>query len=177
MKFKVFRIVLTMALIALIAGCASAGRYKNPNTDTILTIKLNDTLKELVKKGKHYFAQEWNVYSSENCSREEGYGKTAYFSDWYINKTEEKTSLPTDKRVYIEATIVIEPKAEPVRNHCSGVVSFKPEKNTEYVAEQYVFTDKSDGESHCKIEIKDAATNKAPDSLLVHKNCGDHLFF
>lgn len=181
MKFKVSKssshilLIAVLMMAVVLSGCASAGRYKNPNTSTIMTIKLNDALKNLLKKGTHYFAHEWNIYSNENCSREEGYGKAAYFSDWYTQKIEEKTSLQTGKRIYIEATIVTEPKAEPVRNHCNGVVSFIPEKNTEYIAEQYIFFDQTS--SHCKIEIKDAATNVVPASFLMHKDCGDHLFF
>jgi hypothetical protein len=181
MKFKGFRkfthLFLAVNLIAFgLSGCATVGHYKNPNTETIITMKLNDRLKGLLKKGTHYFAQEWNIYSSENCMREEGYGKAAYFSDWYVKKTEERTSLQTDKRVYIEVTTVVEPKVEPIRIHCSGVVSFIPEKNTKYLAEQYGGTDLPDSESLCKIEIKEAFTNKAPETFLIHSDCGDHLF-
>lgn len=181
MKFKGFKkcsyFLLAMLFIVLASGCANVGRYKNPNTETIITMKLNDRLREMLKKGAHYFAQEWNIYSSENCSREEGYGKAAYFSDWYVKKTEERTSLQAGKRVYIEVTTVVEPKVEPIRIHCSGVVSFIPEKNAEYIAEQYDGTDQSGGESLCKIEIKEAFTNKVPATFLIHKDCGDHLFF
>jgi hypothetical protein len=173
-KFNYF--LLAMVFIVIASGCGSVGRYKNPNTETIITMRLNDRLNELLKKGTHYFAQEWNIYSRENCGHEEGYGKAAYFSDWYVKKTEVKTSLRTDKRVYIEVTTVVEPKVEPIRIHCSGVVSFIPEKNTEYFAEQYSGTDQPDGESLCKIEIKETFTNKVPETFLIHSDCGDHLF-